>query len=150
MVCEFVTLHSSLLVLGVQPKLLEQKSENSQATYTATREVKFEISFIHRHPKFIMGKLRNGGHCKTLYWEFTRFSEVLEYRQFTVYLCLVCILGAIWGHLERERREVFPRINITKGWSLHRPTAIISQSHTNKIFSRHNSFSPNTTESTYS
>ena len=72
------------------------------------------------------------------------------YLQFTVYLCVVCILGVIWGHLEQERRELFFRINYTEGWFLHTPFASRSQSHANKTFSRRDSSSSNATKLTYS
>ena len=116
---------------------------------------------IHRQHKLIMRNVRKGGHYdyKTLYLEYTRFSKTLEYCYCcgnkvylpSVHCALVCcvhFIRAIGGQLERERRKVFPRINIIEGWSLHRPS-IRSQYNPYKIFSRRNNSFPNSTILTY-
>ena len=90
-------------------------------------------------------KLAKRRHYKTLYWEFTRFSKILEYCYYcgnkfytpSVHRILVCCVhfGRNLRSFRQERRELFFRINYAEGWFLHTPFASRSQSHANKIFS---------------
>ena len=107
-------------------------------------------------------KLAKRRHYNTLYWEFTRFSKILEYCYYcgnkfylpSVHRVLVCCVHFgrnLRSFRARTPRTVLPyKFNYTEGWFLHTPFASRSQSHVNKMFSWRDSSSPNATKSTYS
>ena len=105
-------------------------------------------------------KLAKRRHYKTLYWEFTRFSKILEYCYYcgnklylpSVHHILVCCVHFgcnLRSFRVRTLRTVLP-YKLYEDLFLHTPFASRSQSHANKIFSRRDSSSSNTTKSTYS